>query len=351
VIFGAMWASSATSVSSASDNGPGNTWAVDNTADVTGAPQGWIVRDDGTGLPSGTVITIQFSASVDGRVARAYRVPGIDSASPVVVAQSTAGTGPTWASTAHTVATDNALFSVAYNESGQSGSTPSAGTEIFDDTDTYGNGFVAHWRLGTGASITNAGAWGSGASSVGIASVVYRASADTDPYVGAGAAATASSGNITPALPGSLQTNDALILDITALDNVDCSVAVSGGSGNAWTRKGAQNNGTGLRKEVWWKRRGSGDADTAAAVTHTGGGKIIARVHAIRVPGTGDPFEAFAFENVAAAASGDFPDITTLTADAFMMFGLGYGEDFTTGPSISAAQGLTLTERDETEVT
>jgi hypothetical protein len=308
VIFGAMWASSATSVSSASDNGPGNTWAVDNTADVTGAPQGWIVRDDGTGLPSGTVITIQFSASVDGRVARAYRVPGIDSASPVVVAQSTAGTGPTWASTAHTVATDNALFSVAYNESGQSGSTPSAGTEIFDDTDTYGNGFVAHWRLGTGASITNAGAWGSGASSVGIASVVYRASAD-------------------------------------------CSVAVSGGSGNAWTRKGAQNNGTGLRKEVWWKRRGSGDADTAAAVTHTGGGKIIARVHAIRVPGTGDPFEAFAFENVAAAASGDFPDITTLTADAFMMFGLGYGEDFTTGPSISAAQGLTLTERDETEVT
>jgi hypothetical protein len=33
-----------------------------------------------------------------------------------------------------------------------------------------------------------------------------------------------------------------------------------------------------------------------------------------------------------------------------MMFGLGYAEDFVTGPSISAAAGLTLTEVDETEV-
>jgi hypothetical protein len=204
-------------------------------------------------------------------------------------------------------------------------------------TDQTGNGATRTTLVGTTSDADDPAGWASWAASA-------------DPYVGAGAAATASSGNVTPALPGSLATGDALILDVTALDNVSCSVAVSGGSGNAWTLKGAQNNGTGLRKEVWWKRRGAGDTDTAAAVAHTGGGKIIARVHAIRVPGTGDPFEAFSFDTISAASSGDFPDITTLSNDAVMMFGLGYAEDFVTGPSISAAAGLTLTEVDETEV-
>jgi hypothetical protein len=171
----------------------------------------------------------------------------------------------------------------------------------------------------------------------------------TDAFFAAGTAGTAASGNVTPTLPASLATNDALVLSITALDNVACSVATSGGSGNAWALKGAQNNGTGLRTEVWWKRRGASDADTGAVVTHASGGKIIARIYAVRVPGTGDPFEAFGFNTAAAATSADFPNATTLTASATMMFGLSYAEDFLVGPSISNAQGLTLTERGETE--
>jgi len=174
----------------------------------------------------------------------------------------------------------------------------------------------------------------------------------TDPYVAAGAAATATSGNVTAALPPSPATGDALVLEISALDNVNCSVAVAGGSGNAWTRKAAQNNGSGLRQEIWWKRRGSSDADTGAAVTHTGGGKIIARVHQFHVPGTGDPFEAVGGPtNISPAATGSFPNVTTVTNDAMLFYALSYAEDFLTGPAISNAQGLTLTERDETEVT
>jgi len=175
------------------------------------------------------------------------------------------------------------------------------------------------------------------------------------PYIGAGAAATATSGNVTAANPAGATTNDIQILDITALDNVDCSVANAGGSGSSWTRKIAQNNGAGLRKEIWWRRRAGGDTDTGATVTHTGGGKIIAQQHLYRIPSaptTGDPFEAVGGPtNVSAASSGTFPNVTSLSTNAELFYSLGYAEDFSTGPSISNAQGLTLTERAEVEVT
>lgn len=195
---------------------------------------------------------------------------------------------------------------------------------------------------GTADSADNPAGWASWAGTI-------------EGYVAAGTVATATSGNVTAANPSGAQTNDIHILDITALDNVDCSVANSGGSGASWTRKVAHNNGTGLRKEIWWKRRAGGDTDTGATVTHASGGKIIARQHLYRFangPTSGDPFEAVGGPtSVSAAASGTFPSVTTVGANAELFYSLGYAEDFTTGPSISNAQGLTLTERDETEVT
>jgi hypothetical protein len=185
VIAGTAYANTF-SITGVSDNGPGNTWTVDNDDDSSVFPTGWIVRDDGTGIASGTVITITFSVSVDGRAARAFSVSGMDSGSPVVEAATTQTSGTaSWTSTSHTVATDNGLLTVAYTDSGVSGSTPSAGSEILDDSDFYGNGFVVQFRVGTGASINNAAAWGSGAGGIGIASVVYAASG------GSGATVTA----------------------------------------------------------------------------------------------------------------------------------------------------------------
>ena len=183
VIAGSFWANA--SVTSASDDGPGNTWAIDNTADVSGNPQGWFVRDDGTGIPAGTIITINFNISADGRVARAFRIPGIDTGSPVVTSGSTgASTAPNWAGSSLSVAAGNGLLTTAYNESGVNGTnTPSAGVEYTDDADVYGNGFVVQFRNGSGASINNAGAWGSAGAGgfVGTASVVYKAAVGGGP--------------------------------------------------------------------------------------------------------------------------------------------------------------------------
>ena len=171
-------------------------------------------------------------------------------------------------------------------------------------------------------------------------------------YLGAGAAATASSGNVTPAFPGGLAQHDILLCHITALDNVVCSLP------SPWARVDDDFpffNGSTLQMDAWWKRRGSGDSDTDVLVTHAGGGKIIARVHAWRTPDaptTGNPFVSMGGPTaVSAAAAGSFPNVNVLNAGDFLFYGLSYGEDFTTGPAITNAQGLTLTERDETEVT
>lgn len=300
---------------------------------------------------SGDYTFTNASGSTAGAV---LRISGADATTPFAPDPTmNTGTAADTAFTSITTTVDGALIiaaaadwaDTANNLTPPAGSTPTF-TERYDGVVMY----IATGNLAT-AGATGAKTMANNATTGGWLASLIAVNPSAGTYVGSGAAATAASGNVTPALPSNLETDDALILDITALDNVDCSVAVSGGSGNAWTRKGAQNNGTGLRKEVWWKRRGASDTDTAAAVTHTAGSKIGARVHAFRVAGTSDPFEAFTFETTAAAATGDFPDITTLSADATLLYGLGYGEDFSVGPSITAAQGLTLAEIDETEVT
>lgn len=309
-----------------------------------------------SGLASGATITASFD-NAELRAIAASAFSGGGAGSALEDGQAGTGTGTGWSSASLTSDTASALVVChAYGRDGPSGSTPTS--PAVEDVDIAGGTTVhrlviQHQIAGAAGSYSTAGTWDASPSGGWLVLAgAFQDAGETGPYVGAGAAATAASGNVTPALPGSLEENDALILDITALDNVDCSVAVSGGSGNGWTRKAAHNNGSSLRKEVWWKRRGASDTDTAAAVTHSSGGKIVARVHAVRVPGTGDPFEASAGpSSVSAGASGAFPDVTTVNDDAVLFYTLGYAEDFTAGPAISNAQGLTLTERDETEVT
>jgi hypothetical protein len=165
-------------------------------------------------------------------------------------------------------------------------------------------------------------------------------------FVASGAAVTATSGNVTPSYPAGIQADDILVCQVTSYDNVSVSF---GGTG--WTKKSETNNGSNLRQTIAWKRRASGDSDTNVVITHTAGDRIIARVHALRnAKRNGDPFEAVATNTPAAASSGTFPNVTTTLPFDLLVYALSYGNDFSTGPSISNAQGLTLTERDETEV-
>lgn len=167
--------------------------------------------------------------------------------------------------------------------------------------------------------------------------------------VAVGAVATAVSGDVTVNYPtgvGEVLTGDIIVCDVSQRDNVVDTFPAG------WTKKAEANNGTGLRKTIAWKRRAGGDSDTSVVVTHTAGAQIIARVHVIRgAVASGDPFEATGGPtSVSASATGTFPNVTTLSAGALLLYSFAYQDDFATAPAITNAQGLTLTERDSTEV-
>jgi hypothetical protein len=89
-------------------------------------------------------------------------------------------------------------------------------------------------------------------------------------YVGAGTAASAASGNVTPTLPSG-STGDFQLLHVAAADNV--TVTVSG-----WTSVIATNQSTKLRQSIFSRVRAGGDGNPT--VTHTGGSTIRARIFA-----------------------------------------------------------------------
>lgn len=167
-------------------------------------------------------------------------------------------------------------------------------------------------------------------------------------YLAAGTAATAGNGDVVASYPDflTLQTNDILICDVSTRDNVVLTFPAG------WTKKAELNNGATLRQTIAWKRRAGGDSDTNVTVTHTAGAQIIARVHVIRGAITsGDPFETSGGPTaVASATTGTFPTATTAVDGDLLFYAMAYGDDYATGPSVTNAQSLTLTERDSTEV-
>lgn len=93
-------------------------------------------------------------------------------------------------------------------------------------------------------------------------------------WMGVGTAATAASGNVTPAYPTSPAptAGNLCILQVESGDNVAHSVT-------GWTQVYQQNQGTILRASVWTRVFQAGD--TAPTVTHTGGDSIKAQIHCI----------------------------------------------------------------------
>ena len=218
-----------------------NTAVTDNSsytenyysASVPAADEGggctWTTLPSGASWSAGGMIRCQSPGSaacdgyrwqVDGTNATVIRV--VNGAETVILAN------------AHTANAGDAYYLVATG----SGATitlklyrirSAVESVIVDTTDSNANRITAAGNVGLWAYDPNATAVFDDFSKAADAG-------SGDPYIGAGAAATAASGNVTPALPGSLLEHDILVLDITALDNVDCSVATSGGSGAAWTR-------------------------------------------------------------------------------------------------------------------
>lgn len=372
IYAGISWYNSGVTISSVVDNGAGGslTWNQVSGGLVNGsvdANRHWAMYRAWapSGLASGRTITPTFSGTAFGKGIIVASFAGGSSSSaadgtPAVAALDTQTLAPGNVTLADST---SLLLTIGWydgNATAQNATTPTTGTEVIDINNVgSGNnsGWVMLYRLpgATGAQ-ANSTTWAvTGQAgvreSLGITAAFTPSAGGGTPgavtYVDAGAAVTATSGNVTPSYPAGIQADDILLCEVTSYDNVSVSF---GGSG--WTKKTETNNGTALRQTIAWKRRASGDSDTNVVITHTGGDRIIARVHALRnCKKNGDPFEATAVNTPAAAASGSFPNVTTGPGiNDLLVYALSYGNDFSTGPSISNAQGLTLTERDETEV-
>lgn len=130
-------------------------------------------------------------------------------------------------------------------------------------------------------------------------------------YVGSGTAATASSGNVTPGLPGGTAVDDILICVVESRDNVVHSMA-------GWTMLNTGTSGTRHRASLFWRRATGGDP---ATVTHNAGNGIAARIMAFRGVSTATAFDTTnsftvspSDDNVEAAA------ISTVTANTMLVF-------------------------------
>src|SRR5689334_5874302 len=102
-------------------------------------------------------------------------------------------------------------------------------------------------------------------------------------FVNVGTIANATSGNITPALPASIQAGDILVLVVGSADNVSVSLPA------AYTKKIELNAGTNCRLTVAWAR--ATGSDSAPLVTHAAGSSIFGVIGAYRgAVSSGDPF-------------------------------------------------------------
>jgi len=122
-------------------------------------------------------------------------------------------------------------------------------------------------------------------------------------FVGAGAAAYAANGNVTPALPTGWVADDLFICIVASLDNVNSTLPAGWLAIDAGT-----NNGAGFRFTAYYKYAATGS--TAPLVTHAAGSGISAVIVAYRGVALGMPV------NVLGATSVNTPASTTLTFHA-----------------------------------
>ncbi|GAB3474222.1 pilus assembly protein [Polaromonas eurypsychrophila] len=160
-------------------------------------------------------------------------------------------------------------------------------------------------------------------------------------FMGAGNAATAGSGNVTPALPGSRVANDLLICLAQSFDLVSHTTASAG-----WTMiynlKGSDTSAS-----AFYKIAGASDANPV--ITHTGGAAIVARCFAYRGVDTAQPFDV-AYAAPAGATSSSTSDstigtgsVTTVTADTLILMASHQANNFN-NLGVTTAGGLTWSQ-------
>jgi len=148
-------------------------------------------------------------------------------------------------------------------------------------------------------------------------------------YIGSGTAATASSGNVSPGLPGGIAVNDILICVVESRDNVSHSMS-------GWNLLNSATSGSGHRASLFWRRVTGGDPTT---VTHASGSGIGARIMAFRGVNTTTAFDvANSFTVSAADDNTEAAAISTVTANTMLVFTQHMAENYS---SVATPTGST----------
>lgn len=151
------------------------------------------------------------------------------------------------------------------------------------------------------------------------AGITYRASTSNANrgfgYLGSGAAVSASSGNITLALPSGYVAGNLFICLLESADNVVPTISTSD-----WTRLYSLSNGTASQASLFYKIAAS-SAEANPVVTHSGGAGIVGDCAAFTGVDTTNPFDT----GYAAAASTvdmtvETGNLTTVTANSLLVF-------------------------------
>lgn len=101
-------------------------------------------------------------------------------------------------------------------------------------------------------------------------------------FVNAGTAASATSGNVTPALPAGIAQNDLLVCLVASRDNVVPSIS-------GWNQRYSVSFNTDLQSSLFWKIAGASESNPT--VSYSGAAGVIARCFAFRGIDTSSPFD------------------------------------------------------------
>lgn len=165
-----------------SDNGPGLTWTIDHQSN-TALGTGVVIAsaDAPSGLASGTVITANFSATINFQsyIAAMSATGGKTGNFAYGAVHQEQSSTASWSSTGITVASGDLLIGISHwEDSVVATSTPSGGnTEVHDINAGGGSAMTTVYQVGTGASIAAQGTWSVSAANLNSAAVAYPVAA------------------------------------------------------------------------------------------------------------------------------------------------------------------------------
>jgi RHS repeat-associated protein len=174
-------------------------------------------------------------------------------------------------------------------------------------------------RVVARAALCLVAVWCGVSASLGYAQIAFRSSSSATLsgsgffQQAAGAAASATGGDVTPGLPAGWQPNDLFVAVVESRDNVSATMPAG------WTLLNQGSGTSGLhRATIFWKFAAAGD--TAPTVTHTGGGRIIAQIIYVRGVDPTSPFDVSnSFTASAADTTTEAGGITTVTNNSGLL--------------------------------